>query len=88
MMYGRGFERFGDGFNGCFGYNSGFFGGFGMMIGMTALLVIGILLIVFFIKKSRHQQSNNAALETLKMRYIQGEITEEEFLAKKKIINS
>ena len=61
-------------------------GGSGMiiMLGLTALVVVGIILLI---KKTGHRQSDNAALEALKMRLAKGEISEEEYLKRKTILD-
>ncbi|MBN4050740.1 MAG: hypothetical protein COA82_06420 [Alkaliphilus sp.] len=81
MMFGRGYFVN----NGCFGY--GFFN-----TGWHMLITIGILLVIVavtysLIKKSKKSALNNSSLESLKMKYVQGEITEEEYLNRKKVLN-
>ena len=86
------FRSIGNGIGGCLG--GGYFGGgYGLMhnglgmiimLAVTALIVTGIVILA---KKSvRGSGSGDAALETLKMRFAAGEITEEEFLKKKTIL--
>ena len=77
-MYGRGFIG-----SGCFGY--------GLSSGWTWLIGIGIILIItaviyFAVRKSKKTASNYNALESLKMKYSQGEITEEEYKKRKSIL--
>ena len=76
---GQGMNRIGHGMNGM---------GFGVhwIIGalVVALIVTIILLIVY--NKKKKGVSNSEAEETLKMRFVNGEISEEEFQKMKKSI--
>lgn len=70
-----------------FGFNR-----FGMMGGGFMMLlwplVIGLILYFAFKSSNRHYTNNtNKALEILDEKFASGEITEEEYLHKKKIIN-
>lgn len=80
MMHARGYF-YNDGF-----WGSGFFGS-----GWTWLIALGILLIVIavtylIIKASRTSIQGYDALEALKVKLVQGEITEEEYNKRKSII--
>jgi len=85
------FRSIENGIGSCLG--GGYFGGgYGLMhsgLGMiimlvtTALIVTGIVILA---KKTARSSGGDAALETLKMRFAAGEITEEEFLKKKTIL--
>lgn len=80
MMFGNGFNGFGN----CIG--SGLMhGGGGMiiMLAATALLIGGV---VFFARKKARRQTDNAALDALKMRLARGEISDEEYLKRKTIL--
>lgn len=82
MMFGNGYNGIGN----CFGFGNGLMhGGWGMiiMLGITALIVVGVILIAK--KKGRHQ-SDNAVMEALKMKLAKGEISEEEYLRRKTIL--
>lgn len=61
-------------------------GGF-MMILWWALIIIGIVLLVKWIsdQKSRTNEKGDSALEVLKRRYANGEISKEEFEEKSRI---
>lgn len=73
MMHGYGFSRF------------GMMGG-GFMMFLWPL-VIGLILYFTFKSSNRHHSvGNNRALEILDEKFATGEITEEEYLHKKKII--
>lgn len=73
MMHGYGFSRF------------GMMGGGFMMLLWP--LVIGVILYFTFKSSNRHHSiNNNRALEILDEKFASGEITEEEYLHKKKII--
>ena len=83
MMFGNGYSRIGN----CFGLGNGLMhGGSGMiiMLGLTALVIVGVILLI---KKTGHRQSDNAVLEALKMRLAKGEISEEEYLKRKTILD-
>lgn len=81
MGYGRGFS----GLGGCFGYGSGLW--FPYVIGFI-LLVIGILMIFMVLKKKNNtSQISSESIEMLKMKYVKGEITEEEYIKRKSVIN-
>lgn len=95
MMFGRGFSGRGNidgngffGNNGCFG-NGGYgfmHGGLGMLIVIGVLLAIAIL-IYFLARKNNKKMINHTVIETLKMKYVQGEITEEEYLKRKEVLS-
>jgi uncharacterized membrane protein len=83
--------------------NIGYYGGnglyrnslFGFMYnGFELLLVIAVLSLIviaifMFVRKSwrNKPENNNSILEALKMKYIQGEITKEEFLERRNLLN-
>lgn len=74
MMYGRGNYVN----NGCFGYD--FLGsGWHVMI-MAGVLLLIIATIIYFSRRNSQNTVNSTALELLKMKFVQGEITEEEYL--------
>lgn len=80
MMFGKG--MFNDG--GCFGY------GF-MSSGWHWLIGIGILLIIItvtylIVKKGKRTSTYSNSLETLKVKFVQGEITEEEYKQRKRVL--
>jgi len=83
MMLGRGYE----GFYGHGMMDRGFlFGGICMAV-IAVIIIVGIILLVHFMRKSHGVKgSRNEALEILQTRLAKGEITEEEFKAKKKIL--
>ncbi|HWT74758.1 MAG TPA: SHOCT domain-containing protein [Mobilitalea sp.] len=100
MMFGRGLNgicNFGN--NGYYGgndyFNNGMYGY--MHYGLGILVVIGILIfaavIIYLLvhKSSRGNTSTtpgtpDPVLEALKMKYVRGEITEEEYLRRKDLI--
>lgn len=81
-MFNRGFG----GFNHCLWFgNRFFFGGWGMLALAGIILAAGIL--IYLIMKSSHKRNASTdALERLKIRYVHGELSEEEFLQKKKVL--
>lgn len=81
MMFGRGYN----GFNNCFGFGNGFMNGrFGMVM-MLAFVVLTVIAIIYFAKRTGNKSGSNV-MEELKMRFARGEISEEEFLKKKNIL--
>jgi putative membrane protein len=76
MMYGR---------NGFSGYGCSHFYGGGYHMGF---MILGILLIVFLIYKftKKKYSHSNEIIEVLKMKYISGEINEEEYLQRKNVL--
>lgn len=86
MMYGRGY--YGSGAfaeNGCFGY--GFMNnGYGMLIIVGVLIAIA-LLIYFLVHNRNKKMANQSVYEVLNMKYVQGEITEEEYLKRKNLLD-
>ena len=71
------------------GYGYGMMGGFGMII---PLLLIGLIIYAAIrLSQSNHQKydnyrGGNNALEILNQRYANGEISEEEYARKKKML--
>lgn len=88
MMFLRGYRGFGS----CFGFMNGFYGGgWFMPLLMAVLLVASIVAAVLIIKKinrSSKKNSYDTALEELKIEFAKGNLTEEEYLRKKRILNS
>lgn len=77
------FNGFGHGFGG--GYGCPFFGMTGYWgMGLFILIVVVLLVIVF--KKSKKGPDVHSALQALDMRFASGEITEEEYLQRKRIL--
>ena len=74
-----------------YGYGTPWFGGIGMGIGMIVFWGLLIWLIVWVVREARGrgadgQAGSSKALDILKERYAKGEISKEEFEAKKKDI--
>lgn len=76
----------------CLGFMNGFYGGgWFMPLLMAIFLVVLIVVTVSIIKKERRSSKKNsydAALEELKIEFAKGNLTEEEYLRKKRILNS
>jgi len=90
MMYGRGYS--GSGYNGsgfsenarCFGY--GFMNnGWGLLI-IAGVIIAIVLLVYIFLHNRNKNVSKNTLFEVLKMKYVQGEISEEEYLKRKEVL--
>lgn len=77
MMFGNGWSRV----NGC-GFGNGYFSVWHFLV------VIGIVFIIFAFIWFRKSKSSNTsdAVEKLKMLYVNGDITEEEYLKRKNVI--
>ena len=72
------------GFNGFFRGCSYFFGGgFGIW---RALLFAGVIIIIALLWRGRKKSYKVGAIESLKVLYVKGEITEEEYLNRKNVI--
>lgn len=81
-MFNRGFG----GFNYCSWYTNRFFyGGWGMLALAGIALAAGIL-IFLIMKNNKKRDTSKDALERLKIRYVNGELSEEEYLQKKKVL--
>lgn len=79
---------FGNGNNGieCLGHGIGLmYGGWGMiiMLGVAALIITGAVILA---KKKGNRNSENIVLDALKMKLAKGEITEEEYMRRKTIL--
>lgn len=84
MMFGNGYN--GGGFNGignCFGYAGGYMHGGFLMIAFLLLAAAAILGTVFLVKRAHSHRPDDAVMETLKMKLVSGEITEDEYISKK-----
>ena len=81
MYFNRGYDGF-NRFSGCFG--SGYFGPWGMFIGMGIIILIVALVVWAILKKKK---DNDPILLSLKEKFVRGEITEEEYLSKKRALN-
>lgn len=83
MWYGRGFDRF-DRFGGCFDYYP-----WGHWIVGGLLLIAAVVLVVVLVKrrKGTAKLESSKALEQLKIRYVNGEITEEQYNKMKSTLN-
>lgn len=84
MMFGNGY--FGGGFHGignCLGFGGGYMHGGFFFVGFLLLLTAAILGAVLIFRKSRSNHADNTVMETLKMKLVSGEITEEEYISKK-----
>jgi len=83
MMYG-----FYNDYGGWGGNMMGWFGGGIMMVAFWVLIIAFIFWIVREVSgKNSNSKSNSNALDILKERYAKGEISKEEFEAKKKDLN-
>ncbi|MDH8677503.1 SHOCT domain-containing protein [Fusibacter bizertensis] len=84
MMFGRGFYS-GHGME----YGFDHMGAYGIWhYGMMAALIIGAIILVFWLVKRNKKPNEDAALSILRERYAKGEINEEEFTNKLNILKS
>jgi putative membrane protein len=89
MFYGRGL-MYGGGFAGCDflgrGYAAhGYYGGPYIFIGVA---LIAVILVVALIVRAagKKKRASNEAIELLKIKFAEGQITEKEFLKKKAVL--
>ena len=74
MMYGRGFFWN----NVCYSLN---------YFPYWHLIVIGVIIVVIFVLwKNKNSKNNNEIIDTLNMKFVNGEISEEEYINKKNIL--
>lgn len=83
-MFGRGYNGIGN----CFGMGYGFMNrGLGMII-VAVLIILAVVAVIYFTRKSNANKSSGEAMEILKIKLAKGEITEEEFISRKNTLNS
>lgn len=83
MMFGRGYN----GLNGCFGGFGFMNDGIGMLIFLILIVAI-VVTVILLLNKYRKRQSNVTAMDELKLMFVKGEILEEEYLKRKRLIES
>lgn len=82
-MFNRGFG----GYDHCLWFaNRFFYGGWGMLTLAGILLAAGILFYLIM-KNSKKKDTSKDVLERLKTRFVNGDLSEEEYLQKKKILD-
>lgn len=81
MMFFRGYNGFS---GGCFNNMAG--GGW-LSILFFGLIIIAAIVLVLVLVKSGKSTTKNNALDSLKMKYINGEISEEEYLKRKDVLS-
>ena len=70
----------------CFWFFSRYLsGGWGTLM-LVAVVLAAIVLSILVVKKSNKKDTSKEALERLKIRYVNGELSEEEYLQKKKVL--
>ncbi|WP_461206328.1 SHOCT domain-containing protein [Clostridium sp. DL1XJH146] len=82
MMFNRGY--FGN--RGCFGY--GIMGGWSSLIMIGFAIVIIIVALILWNKRKNFSDNDDQILYELKLKYVQGEISEEEYLSRKNVLKS
>ena len=83
-MFNRGF----DGVNHCLWFAGRYFySGWGLLLLAVSLLAAGIL-IYLLMKNIKKNDTAKDALEKLKTRYVMGDLTDEEYLQKKRVLES
>lgn len=79
--------RYGSCIDGYFGHGMSYFGyGSHWLVWAGVIAIIAILFVAFVHNKKKKSIFSSEADEALKMRYVNGEITEEEYQKKKKMI--
>lgn len=81
MMFGRGYL----GNNICFGNN--FMGNGLYFIVMIGVFLLIVATIIYLSRRNTRRKVDSNAFELLKMKFVQGEITEEEYLKRKIFLN-
>jgi len=69
-----------------YGYGYGMMNGFGIWGGIIMGFCLLILILVVLYYHKQNNNTNTDALELLKMKFVKGEITEEEYLNKRSIL--
>jgi putative membrane protein len=82
MMFDRGFQG---GYRGGGCFAGGYLGGWHMLI-MAVILLAVIFTVIYLVNKSTHRNDNKDVLDILKMKYVQGELTEEEYTKRKELL--
>ena len=80
MMFTRGFGSFGMFCRGLGAANPG------VWIALGTLFVAALVVFIVLSVKKSHKGANSAAAEALKLRFIKGELTEEEYLKMKDVL--
>ncbi len=78
MMHGRGMFYNGSGY----GFMSG---GWNWLIGVGIILLV-VAVTYLIVNRNKNKDSNNNALKSLKVKFAQGEITEEEYKKRKSVL--
>lgn len=88
MMYGRGyFNSFRNSGYGCPGY--GFMSnGWLTFILTTLLIILAVIFIVKLIQNNKSKTVSSIALDNLKVKFANGDISEEEYLKRKDILEN
>lgn len=85
MMFGNGFN--GGGFQGignCFA--GGYMHGGLFVLAILLFAALAVLGTLFLVKRSQGNRADSTVLETLKMKLVSGEITEDEYISKKNLL--
>lgn len=87
MMFGRGFNGYNSGrfFGGCL-RNGLWFNGWGMLI-WIGILITAALLIFFIVNHNRKKNMAFSSHELLKLKFVKGEITEEEYIRRREVLD-
>jgi len=83
MMFQRGFQG---GYRGGACWSDGYFGGGWHMLFMAVVLLIVVFTVIYLVNKTTHRHDNKDVLDILKMKYVQGELTEEAYMKKKELL--
>jgi putative membrane protein len=87
MMFGNGFN--GGGFQGignCLGCAGGYMHGGLFILAFLLFATLALLGTLFLVKHFKSNRADNIVMETLKMKLVSGEITEEEYISKKNVL--
>lgn len=61
-----------------------FNGGWGIVIGIGLLITLALL--IYLLANNKKKRISSEALESLKLQYVKGEISEEEYFRRKKLL--
>ena len=71
---------------GCDSWGYRFFNPEFILLSIIALMVVGIILYLAFSKRKSAKNTKSEALEILKLRYVKGEISDEEYERRKEVL--
>lgn len=84
MMFGNGYNSGGfDGVGNCLGFAGGYMHGGFFILAFLLFATLAGLVTLFLVRRSHSNRADSVVMETLKMKLVSGQITEEEYVSKK-----